>query len=110
MVSYKVILSPHALGQLEDHISYLLYVKQNKQAARSLWRDANKTKKRLSGIASSLKYCDHPSLKAAGYRIIHFKSHRYVMLYHIDEGTVFVEAIYHEKQNYESLFSKSIHS
>ena len=110
MVSYKVILSPHALGQLEDHISYLLYVKQNKQAARSLWRDANKTKNRLSGIASSLKYCDHTSLKAAGYRIIHFKSHRYVMHYRIDDGTVIVEAIYHKTQNYESLFSKTIHS
>ena len=108
MDSYKVVLLPHASGQLNQYISYLQYNLRNDQAARSVWRDAVETQKRLSEIAKYLKFCEDPVLKNLGYRIIHFKSHRYLMIYRIEDDIVYVDAVYHSLQDYEALFSDSL--
>ena len=104
MDSYNVIISPKALEQLENYIDYLQYTLLNEQAARSLWQDAKETRERLSIIAGSLKYCTHPSLKRDKYRSINFTQHSYLMLYRVEEATVYVDAIYHQLQDYENIF------
>lgn len=37
-----------------------------------------------------------------GYRRINFKSHRYFMLYRVEEDKVYVDNIFHELQDYEN--------
>lgn len=98
MDSFNVIISPKALSQLNDYIDYLQYTLLNDQ-------DALETKERLSRIADSLKFCTHPQLKKNGYRVIYFMRHRYLMLYRIERATVYVDAIYHQLQDYESTFA-----
>lgn len=47
-------------------------------------------------------------LKSDGYRAIHFMRHRYLMLYRIEGATVYVDAIYHQLQDYENIFADEL--
>ena len=105
---FNVIISPKALSQLNSYIDYLQYTLLNEQAAFDVWQDALDTRSRLSQIAKSLKLCQHPLLKENGYRVIYFTRHRYLMLYRIECTTVYVEAIYHQLQNYENIFADDL--
>ena len=46
MDSFKVIISPKALAQLNDYIDYIQYTLLNPQAAKSVWEDAIGTTER----------------------------------------------------------------
>ena len=105
---YKVIVSPKALSQLEEYVDYIQYTLLNEQAAKSVWEDAVKTTEKLSEVADSMKYCEHLKLRKYGYRKINFLHHRYVMIYRTEQDIVYVEAIYHQLQDYEYTFSKGI--
>ena len=108
MDSYNVIISPKALSQLNSYIDYIQYTLLNDHAARSVWQDAMETREHLALTAGSLKYCRHPQLKKYGYRTVFFKHHRYVMLYRIDGNVAYVDAIYHQLQNYENIFADNL--
>lgn len=108
MVSYKVIISPRALSQLNDYIDYIQFTLLNNQGAKSVWDDAVETTERLETIAGSLAPCNHPKLKENGYYPILFSHHRYVMLYRIENNIAYVDAIYHELQDYENLFAEDL--
>ena len=108
MDSYNVIIAPKALSQLDSYISYLQYTLLNEQAARNVWEDAVETMNQLSVTAGSLRLCAHPQLKKHGYHSISFKRHRYMMLYRINGATVYVDAIYHQLQDYENTFATEL--
>lgn len=99
---YKVVLTSDAEEDLNQFIRYLLYEKKNEQAAANVPDDFEVTKQSLSRVAGSLKPCEHPKLKALGYRKIHFLSHRYFMLYRIEGQLAIVDGIFHELQDFEN--------
>ncbi|SDA62347.1 Plasmid stabilization system protein ParE [Butyrivibrio sp. INlla18] len=101
-MEYKVIITSDAENDLDGFIKYLLFEKKNEQAASSVLNDFQAAVKSLSQVAESLKFCDNPKLKSLGYRRINFLSHRYFMLYRIDEDKVIVDSIFHELQDYEN--------
>lgn len=101
-MDYKVVMMEGAEEDLERFVTYILFEKKSEQAAENLLNDFEATKVSLSRVAGSLKLCDNPRLKELGYRRINFLSHRYFMLYRIEENTVFVDNIFHELQDYES--------
>lgn len=105
---FNVIISPKALSQLNSYIDYLQYTLLNEQAAYNVWQDALETRKQLSKVAQSLKFCSHPLLKKEGYRVIHFMRHRYLMLYRVEGETVYIDAVYHQLQNYENTFANEL--
>lgn len=100
-MGYKIVLLEDAEEDLDRFVSYLLFKKKNEQAARNLLDDFEATKVSLSYVAGSLKLCDNPRLRILGYRRINFLSHRYFMLYRVENDTVFVDNIFHELQDYE---------
>lgn len=104
MDSFEVIISPKALAQLNNYIDYLQYTLLNDQAAYNMWQDALETRNQLSKVAGSLKPCSHPQLKKNGYRAINFQRHRYLMIYRVEGQTAYVDAIYHQLQDYENTF------
>lgn len=105
MDSYEVIISPHALSQLNDYVSYIQYTLFNDQAAESVWQDALDTSAQLESSAGSLRFCKHPKLKELGYRPLFFLHHDYVMLYRTENLVAYVDAVYHQLQDYEDLFA-----
>ena len=106
MASYNVIISPKAVSQLDAYISYIQYTLLNDQAAKGVWADALETANELEESGGAFHLCAHPRLRASGYRLIPFRRHRYVMLYRIESSTVYVDAIYHQLQDYENIFAK----
>ena len=104
-MGYKVVLMQRAEEDLDRFVTYLLLEKNNEQAAGNLLKDFEVTKESLSNVAASLKLCDNFKLRELGYRRINFLSHRYFMLYRIEKDTVFVDAIFHELQDYEGKIS-----
>lgn len=108
-MAYKVIITIHAKRQLESYIAYTLSVFKNHQAAQAIRDDARKTKKRLSDVAASLSLCNNMILAKYGYRRILFSKHDYFMVYRIENNTVIVDAMYHELQDFESVFIKTMH-
>ena len=108
MDSYKVFLTSAAQAQLNNHIDYIRYQLRNPIAAKLVWEDAKQTISALSTVAGSLKLCSHPVLSELGYRCIRYRKHDYVMLYRLEGNTVYVEGIFHQMQDYENIFSKTM--
>lgn len=102
-MEYDVVLSVQAQTDFREIINYLVYELQNQQAATSVVDDFDDTIARLSHVAGSLKLCDDNVLRARGYRTIHFRKHKYLMVYTIDGDRVYVEGIYHDLQDYEGI-------
>ena len=103
-MAYRVIITPPAKHQLEMYIAYTVSEFKNLQAARAIRDDARETKKRLINVAGSLALCENEVLAQNGYRRILFAKHDFFMVYRIDNNMVIVDAIYHELQDYESVF------
>lgn len=102
-MEYDVVLSVQAQTHFREIINYLLYELQNQQAAASIADDFDNTIARLSHVAGSLKFCNDSVLRDKGYRTIHFRKHRYLMVYTVDGDRAYVEDIYHDLQDYESV-------
>lgn len=100
-MAYKVVLTEDAEQDLEQYIRYLLFVKQSEQAAKNLFQDFEETKRSLEMAAGSLKLCDNLRLRELGYRRINFLSHRYFLLYRLEDEKAMVDNIFHELQDYE---------
>ncbi len=105
---FNVIITAKAEEQLTSYTDYIYYTLHNENAAREVILDARETQEDLAKVAASLQYCRHPVLKQRGYRSITFRRHRYVMIYLIEGENVYVEAIYHELQDYENTFSEEL--
>lgn len=105
---FDVRISPRALNQLERYVDYTQYTLLNDSAARQIWQDALDTIERLSRSAGSLAVCRDARLQRLGYRSIRFSRHRYIMLYRVTGETAYIDAIYHELQDYENLFTDEL--
>ena len=105
---FNIVISPKALSQLDRYIDYITNTLMAPQAAMNLWLDAKETQKELSRSAGSLRYCEHPKLKALGYHPMLFLKHRYVMLYRIEGQIAYVDGIYHLLQDYENTFTREL--
>ncbi len=101
-MEYKVVITSDAEEDLDRFIRYLLFAKQNPQAAASVLNDFEETKQILSRIAGSMQSCENPRLNALGYRKMHFQRHRYFMLYRIENNLAVVDNVFHELQDYEN--------
>ncbi len=104
-MDYKVVMTEDAETDLDNFVRYLLFIKKSEQAARNLLDDFEVTKKSLANVAGSLMDCTNPKLKEQGYKRINFMSHRYFMLYRIEDDKAIVDNIFHELQDYENRLS-----
>ena len=99
---FEIIFTDDAKEQLQDILDYIFFKLNNAQAAYNVEQDIKETTIMLSHIAGSLKLCENPPLNKLGYHTIHCKRHNYFMLYRIQESIVYVDAIYHDLQDYEN--------
>ncbi len=65
-------------------------------------RDFDDTIELLKDQADHLEYCRSERLRKMGLRKIHFRKHRYLLVYRIKNDKVIVEGMYHELQDYEN--------
>ncbi|MBR3016367.1 MAG: type II toxin-antitoxin system RelE/ParE family toxin [Clostridia bacterium] len=107
MVS-KVTMTRLAQSQLALHAAYVKNHHKNPQAAKAILADARQTKSTLIAVAESLDYCQDADLRRMGYCIIFFRRHRLLFIYSVHKNTVFIEATYHELQDYENTFKEEV--
>ncbi len=101
-MDYKIRVTTDAQEDLDKFIRYLLFEKQNEQAAKNVLDDFDATIDKLQSVAGSLELCKNSRLRNLGYHRINFLKHRYFMLYRIVNDEVFVDNIFHELQDYEN--------
>ena len=100
-MDYKIVVTKDAEEDFDRFIKYLIFEKENIQAAQNVLNDYDATIESLKHVAGSLKFCDNPKLRQLEYRRINFLNHRYFMLYRIVDNVVIVDNIFHELQDYE---------
>ena len=105
-MAYKVIITTPAQRKLDNYVFYTLSTLKNEDAARAILEDAEKTKKILANMANINAFCNDEVLRKHGYRKQHFQKHRYLMIYRICDDMAVVEGMYHELQDYESIFTR----
>lgn len=103
-LEYQIEISERAEYHLEQILIYILFKFRNPDAVKSMKRDMETTKKKLTYLAECIKLCEEPELAMQGYRVILFQKHDYLMLYRVEGNIVYVDGIYHHSQNYQSLF------
>lgn len=101
-MEYEVVLTTQAKTQFREIINYLLYELESQQAAINVANDFEATIVRLSSMAGSFRLCENEVLRAKGYRVIHFRKHKYLMVYSLQRDTAYVIGIYHDLQDYEN--------
>ena len=57
----------------------------------------------LSEQAEHFEYCRSERLRKLGLHKIHFRKHRYLLVYRVKDNRVIVEGMYHELQDYENI-------
>ena len=80
----------------------MLNGKKDPQAVSNVMEDFDYTVGQLKSKADVFGYCRDESLRAMGFRKLHFKSHRYLFVYRIQSDRVIIEGMYHELQDYEN--------
>lgn len=108
MGTYKIVISPRALEQLGQSVNYIRDVLLEPLAAKAVWEDAAETVRELKSVAGTLRLCSHPKLRELGYHAARFLRHDYIMLYRIEGRTAYIDAIYHQRQDYENTFSRDL--
>ena len=73
-MDYKVVLTSRAKAHFREIIHYLRNELESQQAATSVTN-----------------------------RTIHFKRHKYLMVYSVHDNVAYVEGIYHDLQDYENV-------
>ena len=101
-MDYKVVITEDAELDMDNFVHFLLFEKKNEQAASNLIDDFDAVIATLTHAAESIKLCENQHLRELGYRRINFKSHRYFMLYRVEEDMVYADNIFHELQDYEN--------
>lgn len=101
-MGYKVIATEQAKEDYRNIVGYLLYKLYNDQAASHFADQYTATVKELANMAESLTYCKNPRLAALGYRRINFREMDYFFLYRVENGTVYIDDIFHGSQDYEN--------
>ena len=101
-MSFKVELSELASTQYDRILAYIYVILKNPQAADSLMQDFDDTIEMLEEHADHFGYCSSERLRKLGFHKVHFKKHRYLLVYRVKNNRVIVEGMYHELQDYES--------
>ena len=110
MDTYKVVMSPRAAELLQKSLDYIRDVLLAPLAAQAVWEDALETVRELKTVAGALRLCSDARLRSLGYHAARFRRHDYVMLYRIEGRTVFIDAVYHLRQDYERLFTRDLNN
>ncbi len=101
-MDYKVVITEDAELDMDNFVHFLLFEKKNELAASNLIDDFDAVIATLTHAAENMKLCENQHLRELGYRRINFKSHRYFMLYRVEEDMVYADNIFHELQDYEN--------
>lgn len=99
---YNVRVSELASEQYDKFLDYIYHILLNPQAAEALMQDFDEAVNVLEKQAESFGYCKSERLRRHGFRKIHLRCHKYLLVYRVKQDNVVIEGMYHELQDYEN--------
>lgn len=99
-MNYKLIVTERAVELMDERIYYLLYKLKNKQAARHLLDGIEKLYDRLEENPFQFSECRDMYLKRMEYREAIVTDMNYLIIFRVEEKTVYVLGIFHDSENY----------
>ena len=97
---YKTIITERADELLEQLIYYLAYRLKNEQAASHLLDGISKIYDRVEENPFKFPECRDLILKSKGYREVVVTDMNYLVIFRVDDDTVYILGIFHELENY----------
>ena len=101
-MEYKLIITEQAEEQLEACVHYLLYQLKNQQAATHFLNEMEKLYDRLEDNPYQFPKCGDVYLEGRGYREAIIPKMEYLVIYRMENDTVYVLGIFHRLENYRN--------
>ena len=99
-MAYKSIITDRAEELLDRLVCYLVYDLKNEQAASHLLNDISKIYDRIEDNPLQFPECRDLALKSKGYREAILTDMGYLVVFHIEEDTVYIMGVFHELEDY----------
>lgn len=105
-MTYSLHFTDAGWDMFVNSTEYLLYKvggNGNAQAARNFLTDFDKTIKMVQDNPESYALCELKRYRKIGLRKVHLKRHNYKIIFHIEDNVIIIDAVFHDKQDYENL-------
>ncbi|HJA57775.1 type II toxin-antitoxin system RelE/ParE family toxin [Mediterraneibacter glycyrrhizinilyticus] len=99
-MAYKLIITEKAEEQLDNLVYYLMYKLKNNQASIHLLDSIDKIYDRLEENPFQFPKSRDVYLQRGGYREAVLTDMDYVIVFRIEETSVYVTGIFHQLENY----------
>lgn len=97
---YNIEVTDRTEKQIENAIQYLAVNFKSMQAAKNLMEDINQAFALLKAFAAPFSFCEDSYLASKGYRKFALKKHDYLIIYRVEENTVYLVGFFHILENY----------
>lgn len=101
-MNYKLIITERAEELLDGLVRYLLYQIKNEQAAVHLLDSVEQVYSRLEENPLQFPRCRDSYLSQLGYREAVFTDMKYLVIFRIEEDTVYIVGVFHELEQYQN--------
>ena len=99
-MAYKLVLTERAEQLLDHLVYYLLYRLKNEQAAGHLLDEIAKVYDRLEDNPYQFTECRDAVLKSKQYREAVITDMNYIVIFKVEDDTVYVLGVFHGLENY----------
>lgn len=106
-MAYKLIITEKTEELLDNLIYHLIYRQKNTQAAVHLFESIDRIYDRLEENLFQFPESRDTSLRRRGYREAVLTDMDYVIIFRIEEASVYVTGIFHQMENYRKKVSQS---
>lgn len=97
---YNLIITEKAEGLLDKLVYYLVYRLKNEQAAIRLFENLEKIYERLKENPYQFPESRDTNLKCQGYREAILTDMNYVIIFRIEDHSVYIVGVFHQLENY----------
>lgn len=101
-MNYKLIITERAEELLDALVRYLLYQIKNEQAAVHLLDSVEQGYSRLEENPLQFPRCRDAYLSRLGYREAVFTDMKCLVIFKIEEDTVYIVGVFHELEQYRN--------
>ena len=100
-MAYKLIITERAEELLDQCVYHILFRFKNEQAAKHLLDGIDKLYVRMEDNPYQFADCRDSFLKSKGYKEAVVTGMDYIIIFRVEEDTVYVLGIFHQLENYK---------
>lgn len=106
-MAYKLIITERADELLDNLVFHLLHSLKSEQATIHLLNSISKIYDRIQDNPYQFPICRDDNLKSKEYREAIVAGMNYIIIYRVEDMTVYIVGIFHELEEYKSKVEKN---